>query len=370
MPQLDDFGSEWPDEVQLALQAYPEMEADRVALKGANGFVVFGRHKLLGIRLALKIYYYDAENGHEEPRLLTSVQSAHVLRVLDARILSKEYAYFVTAEADGGDLDNVISQGLGLAQAITVCRGILEGLAALHAPPYRLLHRDIKPENIFFHENKAVIGDFGSVRLLPYANGEIPASGQSLLYKAPECITDRLCSISSDTYQVGIIGYQLLGGHLSYELESHLRPEEKKRLRAIHHDYDRSKYIDNCIGGRIQKGKLLDWNSIPETVPRVVVAVFKRATHTRPERRYGSAAAFLAALAGVPDPLPKWSRDRTGWHLAEWKGNDYRVEKTPASMTVYKARSGSGGWRRDNALSAATLPEVLQNMQRSCGLPV
>lgn len=360
----------WPPEVRAVVDAYTELEADRIAPKGANGYVVFGRHKILGTRLALKIYYYDDAVQHDEPRLLISVDNPHVLKIFDARILSKDSAYFVTPEADGGDLDEVLANGLSLDQAIEISRGVLEGLSALHAPPDRLIHRDLKPENILFHEGRPVIGDFGSVRYLPDAGDVVPASRQSILYKAPESVSEGVCDTASDVYQVGVIAYQLVGGSLSYDLLSYMGAAEQRSLARAADDFARSKIIDERIGKLITRGKLLDWNSVPAVIPRSVVNVLKRATHPSRKRRYQTASQFLAALASLPSPIPKWSSQDDGWLLEAWNGNDYRITLANGRAVVYKRRTGAELWRRDHVLSGRTLEEVLDRMHTKCRLVV
>ena len=159
---------EFPEPIIQTIENFGEdIIIDNYSFRGANGWVVFGHHTILMKRVALKFYYYS-ENAHDEVRLLTQVDSPNIINIDNARTVDGNYAFFMTEEIAGGDLDDFISSPvtiLRLAKDIT--RGIICGLAEMHKEDVRLLHRDLKPANILIDENHCPkIADFGSVKRL------------------------------------------------------------------------------------------------------------------------------------------------------------------------------------------------------------
>jgi serine/threonine protein kinase len=358
-----------PEPVREALNAYPEFEFNTYVPKGVNGYVVLGRHRILGRRVAMKIYYYDDTVPHDEPRLLSRVNSPYVLEIFDARAFSDEWAFFITPEASGGDLQTAMTERpFDLHRAIDICRGLLIGLSDLHCPPDPLIHRDLKPENILIDEDRPLIADFGSVRRLPDGESFVGASGHTILFRAPESFMKRECRVQSDLYQVGVIGYLLCGGELSYDLCSYLSRSQLREYEQLEDDFEKSCFVDERISFLCTRGKLLNWPSVPGFVPGTLIRVLKKATHLDLDRRFGSASDFLAALANLPSPFPNWVIMEGEWKLRNWKSRDYRLVLEEGRVRVWKTIAGKDNWRQDNVLSSPTAKEVLEKMQERYGL--
>lgn len=331
--------------------------------KGANGILFFGKNKVLGTDIAVKFYYWGGKDQyHAEPKILTSLKCDHLLSVLDADYVDDEYAYFVSPFFEGGDLDNIIASGtLSTHSACGLLQGILNGLSYLHAE--RLLHRDLKPSNIFIDAtSKVVIGDFGSLRRMPDGQSDVPASSHSILYRPPEAFGaagkfDR----SSDIYQAGIVLYQALGGHLPYEEEAWLTPKEQKELASLGSQFERSKFVDERIETLVKKGKLLDHGSYPPWVPDRLRRVVRRATNRDKDKRFGSTAEFMSALAKACSTGPVWSQaggiieaqGKSSYRIIE-EGGFYRAEK----------RGAGPEWRKDNSLNGKSLAEMIEIVEQ------
>lgn len=312
--------------------------------EGANGFVFFGLHTLLNQDVAIKVYYWGGdEDMHVEPQVLVSLDAPNVLRVLDADRLTGEWAYFVTPRCNGGSLDDFLrSRGdKGLLKCLNLFRDVLNGAAALHGR--RLLHRDLKPGNIFVHNECAVIGDFGSIAALPSGASAIHASKHAMLYRPPEAVTASIYGIQSDVYQLGLVLYQMLGGHLPYAETAWLSQSEQKIYMTKSYP-DNTIYANVCLGRRIERGRLLDFNTLDPWVPRSLVRVIRQATDVRLSRRQASVGHVLTDLNKAATTCGDWAlREGFPTRLGE---TSYRIVGS-GPYRVQKKRTGE--WRHDNS---------------------
>ncbi len=224
-----------PPEVKATLQNLSKnIHFTKEDTKAANGYVFFGTNRITNKPVAVKFYYWGGKiEFHAEPKQLASIESEFVLSIHDAGLIDGNWAYFQTAACTNGDLDDILEQtSIGNIEAIDFTYQVLDGLSHLHAK--RFLHRDLKPSNIYVTEyNKAVIGDFGSVKRIPEGRSEIPASSHTLLYRPPETISGNVYGVTGDIYQAGIVLYQLLGGHLPYDGMAWLSKKELLQFRAL-----------------------------------------------------------------------------------------------------------------------------------------
>jgi serine/threonine protein kinase len=166
------------------------IEITKRSCKGSNGWLFFGQNRISKQKVALKFYDWGGEaKYHAEPKNLAAISSVNVIKILDASFVDDEYAYFLTPYYKKGDLDAEICNGIrGNIRAVSVSRDILSGLSHLHA--LNLLHRDLKAQNILISDDdKAIIGDFGSVKKIPEGDAAVPGSGHSLIYTPPESIS-------------------------------------------------------------------------------------------------------------------------------------------------------------------------------------
>lgn len=346
-----------PSEIKAALQNLAKsIHFTKEDTKAANGHVFFGVNRITNKSVAVKFYYWGGKaEFHAEPKQLASIESEFVLSIQDAGLIDGTWAYFQTAACANGDLDDVLEQSsIGNLKAIDFTYQILDGMSHLHAN--RFLHRDLKPSNIYVTEqNKAVIGDFGSVKRIPEGRSVIPASSHSLLYRPPETISGNVYGITGDIYQVGMVLYQLLGGFLPYDGMAWLSKKELLQFRALGTPSDGDTFVDQCIKGRICAGRLLDFSALPPWVPNSVIKIIKKACHLDSARRFQTASSFMAKLHEVrPDVL-------------DWKIEDgcpvlrgtpsYRIVEDADRLRVQK--SSGTAWRNDNSFSSTELRELV-----------
>lgn len=306
------MGDESVDEIIkdfIALQN--DIVIDRYSGNGANGELYFGQRKLLADRVALKFYYYNKDvSTHNEPLILKSIQDNNILKIFDAKIIHKQYAYFLTPEISGGDLKYYMDNNImSLMDAINITQGILKGLTKLHQAPNNLLHRDLKPKNILVDQitKTPYIADFGSVKFISDSQDSVVASKSTQIYRPNEAIINNTYNRQSDIYQVGIIFFQLLRGRFPEAPFEWLDERQKvKFLKITGSEFERWQFLDNAIDDLIVKNKLLNYDSLPNYVNNKIKAIIKTATHKDLNKRYSSCSEFIKDLYDIKKKNKDW----------------------------------------------------------------
>lgn len=358
MAELYIQGLNVPRTIKEALTRFSEnYSLEREVKKGANGYLFFGRNKVLRTEIAIKIYYWGNDRKfHAEPRRLSQITAENVISVFDAGYIDESWAYFVTPYCSGGDIEDLLCEStVGNLKAIALTVQILNGLSHLHAQ--RFLHCDLKPSNIYLNTiGSAVIGDFGSIAKLPPGQNTIPASSNTLLYRPPEAIDSLQYGFAGDIYQVGLVLFQLLGGHLPSEAAAWLSKQELVHLAQLISDADQSIYVNQCMSARIVRGKVLDLSSLPPWVGEPLKRVIRKACNNNPEKRFETAAHFLAQLNKIQPAVPDW-KIIDGYPTLNASTN-YRIVESHGVFQVQKHR-GENPWRNDSSISKASLAETV-----------
>lgn len=340
-----------------------QISFEKVSLKGTNGYLFIGHNHVLDRKVAIKYYYWGGDpRFHAEPQQLAQIQSENVVQIYHAELLDNDWAFFVTQFCPRGDLDDLLEiSPLGLKNAIDILINLLSGLSHLHGN--RFVHRDLKPQNILISDEQiALIGDFGSVKRIPQDRESIPASGHAVLYRPPEAANNDEYGFKSDIYQLGIILYQVLGGYLPYEETAWLNRLNHRHYNKLIDPIDKSIYVDNIIKNKIIRGTLLNISSLPPWVTTRLKRAINRATNVNVDRRYESAAAFLAQLHSLRAEIPNWQIENgypallgtTSYRIVRVESGRYRVEK-----------KRTGNWRRDNAFGITGLSDQVQAIENS-----
>jgi serine/threonine-protein kinase len=174
--------------------------------------------------------------------------------------------YLVMELVKGPSLRQVINEhpnGLAIDTAVTVLRGVLNGMITAHAN--NVLHRDLKPGNVLLHfddrkleeltQDDVKLSDFGLGVADPDTLKEIMQSASidresklvgTMAYMAPELRDGgQRANARSDLYSIGVILFELLTGErpAGAELPSTLRAEVPAALdevfRNLYARYDR-----------------------------------------------------------------------------------------------------------------------------------
>lgn len=331
--------------------------------RGANGYLFFAKNKITNASVAIKFYAgEEGEARHDEPRQLCLIKNRNVLPILDARSVSEEWGYFVTPRCFEGDLDDLVAIQPSVHKALDVALGICHGVSAIHV--LKMLHRDLKPGNIVMQAGTPQIADFGSVRMLSDGESHVTASRHSILYRPPESFATGRYTVKGDIYQIGVVLYQLLGGHLPYDGNEFLTPKELKKLASTGDPVDRSIFVDDVIRSRAEAGSLLDHNSLPPWVTVGAKRALRDMTNTDPNNRSSSVADVAAALTQLRAAMANW---RWNGDVAVLRTEGKTIELRPADEGVplyqaYQASNAGAPFRRISGSKPGHLVHVLRSL--------
>jgi serine/threonine protein kinase len=334
------------NEVKDFLTSQTDFIIDKVSQEGGNCDIFFGYHKIFDRRIALKIYYGNDKNSHNEPRILSKIEHANILKVRDAKRIGDYYSYFMTDEISGGDLEKFFQNGkLNLAEKLNVIHGILHGLTELHKPDVSIVHRDLKPKNILIYEDtkQPLISDFGSIKQFGNNLGAVSGSKTTLVYTPKEVFENNWYTTQSDIYQVGVTMFQILGGFFPGAYYDWLNEKEQHKFLVIQGDYEQSVYIEKVIHKLVTKNNLLQLQTLPQFIHPKIIKIIQKATHPNLKIRYQNTGAFMSDLYSVQRKLTNWEEIDTVLVATKPKGIKYRIISSTKGHCIEKLGSS---WRR------------------------
>lgn len=287
-----------PDEINYALTNFPDFEYVTHSNHGANGYIVFGNHRILGTEVAIKTYYSESHADHE-PAILADCDHTNIIAIHDARYdPNTQILYYMMEKCESDTTHFSFTQGTTIKTIITILQHLLCGLSHLHTRSQPVVHRDIKPDNILCKDGVFKICDLGSATTID--SGLAATNAGSILFTPPEAIGDQpIYDIKSDIYQVGVTGYKLLGGILhDNNLNAYLTNAENNQIANELDPYTKSTFIDSKIHTLIKKNRLLKWKKLHKIIPNKLIQILKKAT-SHHDTRYLSVAVFLADLQNI-----------------------------------------------------------------------
>ena len=186
---------------------------------GGMGLVYLGRHRKLGMDVAIKVLKQGASADRflREARILAQLKSPHVVRIHDFEILDNDVQILVMEWVEGNDLHQMMRNfggRVGEQHVLPWMRHVCEGMKVAAAEG--VIHRDLKPSNILIDSrNHARVADFGLARN-PAKAGDVSVAGHVLgtpYYMAPEQAEDpRGVDTRADIYSFGATFYHVLTG--------------------------------------------------------------------------------------------------------------------------------------------------------------
>jgi serine/threonine-protein kinase len=202
-----------------------------------------------------------------ERDILSALQHPHIAKLHEAGTDQRGQPYLALQHVEGSRIDvHCRRERLGLPARVALFLQIVD--AVRHAHAQQIIHRDLKPSNVLIDaRGEAMLLDFGIATLLH--EFDIPLPGAlTPRYASPEQLQGQRVTAASDIYSLGVMLHELLTGESPYVLTDS-SPVEWTRC---------------VLEGRLRRD--LD-------------KVVRKALARDPAARYGSAAAFAAALSVV-----------------------------------------------------------------------
>ncbi len=261
--------------------------------RGGMGEVHRGRHERLGLVVALKILTNtsaDLEKRFErEAQLMARVRHPNIVAILDFGQTGKGLPVIAMEFIDGEELGARLRRlrVLPWPSAVHIVRGVLAGLAAMHAA--NVLHRDLKPANIVIAPGTpelVKIIDFGIARPTEGNAGTQLTSAGAVIgtpaYMAPEQLLGYAIDARADLYAAGLMLFELLTGGLPHAGPAKSGQDMSGVLRRLQQPPPAA----------------VAPNHMPQ-VPRSLQVLLAAALATDPALRPPTAADFIAALDRV-----------------------------------------------------------------------
>lgn len=277
--------------VERALSA--SYELDRELGRGGMGIVYRAKDRRLKRMVAIKVLPPELGfRGEIKSRFLreaeTAAQLSHPNIVPIYSVDEREgLVFFVMACVDGDTLARRLAeQGPPpVDETRRILREVADALAYAHARG--VIHRDIKPDNILLGDGgRAMVTDFGIARAIQEgADSRLTATGVAIgtpAYMSPEqAAGDREIDGRSDLYALGVVGYQMLTGHLPFQANT-------TAAMLMKHITEQPTPPDQVRPG------------IPADLSAAVMTLLEK----DPSRRFPNAAALEAVLGGDTSQLP------------------------------------------------------------------
>ncbi len=196
--------------------------------RGAMGEVYEAEHETTGARAAVKVMSSaGALNERATARfereigVARTVDSAHIVRVLDCAPSDAPMMYLVMERLDGVTLGEILRGGHKPSVSVTLdmLRQVARGIDAVHAAG--VVHRDLKPGNVFRHGSEAAptwkVLDFGVSKLVD-GSGTLTGAGVvgTPSYMSPEQASGADVGHWSDVFALGCIAYRCLTGRPAF----------------------------------------------------------------------------------------------------------------------------------------------------------
>ncbi|HYY34607.1 MAG TPA: protein kinase [Gaiellaceae bacterium] len=257
-------------------------EVEELVGTGGMSSVYRARDTVLERPVALKILHEHfssdpeyVERFRREARAIARMNHPNIVTVID-RGEFKDRQFIVFEHVDGETLKDVVAREgpLPVPQALALTQQVALALAFAHE--HGVVHRDVKPQNVLLDENgTAKVTDFGIARSIDPEDAltETGTLLGSSDYIAPEQASGQRVDARSDQYSLGALLFELLTGEVPYTGDGFMAVA-MKHLR------------DPVPSARARRRE----------VPADVDAIVRRAMAKRPEDRFPSMGALMAAI--------------------------------------------------------------------------
>jgi eukaryotic-like serine/threonine-protein kinase len=159
-----------------------------------------------------------------ERQILANFDHPNIARLLEGGSTENALPYFVMEYVEGRPIDLYCDENnLSITNRLELFRQVCAAVSYAHRN--LVVHRDIKPSNILITaDGLPKLLDFGIAKILQLHSGEqTTATGFMPMtpdYASPEQAVGANVTTYSDIYSLGVLLYELLTGHLPYQLKN------------------------------------------------------------------------------------------------------------------------------------------------------
>ena len=267
---------------------------------GRGGMSVVYRARDLRLNRVVAVKVLPPDLAHDpavisrftrEAQTSAQLSHAHIVPIYDVGERNG-IAYFVMALVGGGNLASLIERQP--RRPVEEVRRLLSEVAdALsHAHLNGVIHRDVKADNILLdaETGRAIVTDFGIARAME-GGTRLTLTGIAVgtpTYMSPEqAMGERDIDGRSDIYSLGVLGYQMLTGHVPFTASNSM-------ALLLKHVNERPRPIA----------------SFRPEAPQALCDVIERALMKTPEDRWPTAAAMRNALVVVDNGAVAWRSEQ------------------------------------------------------------
>jgi serine/threonine-protein kinase len=298
--------------------------------RGGMAVVFLGRDAHLGRKIAVKVLPPELTFGSggaiierfkREARTAATLDHPNIIPVHRVSTGGKLF-WYVMKYLEGESLDHILEREgqLPVDRCALILSQVAEALGYAHKK--QVVHRDVKPANVMLDaEDRVTVTDFGIAKALD-AN-TLTASGSMIgtpYYMSPEQCSGKRVAGASDQYSLGVMAYQMLGGHVPFTGDSVVEIIKK-----------------HCMDPVPPLGVLRP------NLPQALIVVVERALAKSPEERFASVVDFAKAFAAAGQGLDVTLAPPV-------KVAPSRVSKTaivspiPGALRTAKGRAGTWAW--------------------------
>lgn len=266
------------------------------------GSIWLAEHLVLGTEVAVKLMSRQwalmpsaGARFLREARMTATIDSPHVVRVLDCRLTESDEPYLVLELLRGENLEQRVRRhgAMAVFDVAEILAQVGDAIGKAHAAG--IVHRDVKPENVFLEAGAGI-----SVKLLDFGVAKPKNKDECLdvdrlpagtaQYMSPEHMFDpETTDERSDLFSLAAVAYFALTRRSPFDADS---------LEGLYFAID---------GGTFKRPTELR----PE-LPRSLDGWFEKALAHDPAVRFASAGemvqTFREAIRGEPPAWRKWSR--------------------------------------------------------------
>ena len=274
-----------------------------------------------------------------EIRMTAHLQHPHILPLFDSGDAGSSLFYVMPYLAGASLRDRLRRERqLPIVDAIRIATEVASALDYAHR--HGVIHRDIKPENVLFHDERAVVADFGiALAATAATGGRMTATGMSLgtpNYMSPEqAMGEREIGAPSDVYALGAVTYEMLVGEPPF-----------------------TGATAQAVVAKVLTAEPTPPREIRKSIPLHVQDAVLLALEKVPADRFATAAAFSEALGRPPSTrgIRATAESPTGPRAKEIGGESVWRRRVLLSGAACAAVAGIAGWMLHGAVRRTPTP--------------